>query len=61
MRLLHIPTVLLACSGETEKTDDNSAPIIQSLSITGDTFSTSDTLPVLFNIQTKMKMLYRIV
>ena len=45
MRLLYIPTVLLfACDGETEKTDGNSAPVIQSLSITGDTFSTSDTL-----------------
>ena len=45
MRLLYIPTVfILACSGETEKTDGNSAPVIQSLSITGDTFSTSDTL-----------------
>ena len=38
------PTVLLACSGSAEKEDANSAPVIQSLSITGDTFSTSDTL-----------------
>ena len=36
--------LLLACSGSAEKRDANSAPVIQSLSITGDTFSTSDTL-----------------
>ena len=45
MRLVFFPlALLLACSGETEKTEGNSAPTIQSLTITGDTFSTSDTL-----------------
>ena len=45
MRFITISTVLLAaCSGDTEKSNGNSAPEIQFLTITGETFSTSDTL-----------------
>src|SRR6056300_1502514 len=45
MRHLILPSLwLTACTGTTEKTTGNSAPEVVSLRISGDTFSTSDTL-----------------